>query len=221
MRWRKIKYFLELYWIRIILFTLAFMVLVGMVVTITNGIQAWNESESYLRQSQLAIIPLQMFTWGILGLIQGIVYTYMMYWMFYKRGGQSFTQTNKKSIAGEKLGITWQDVIGMDEAKQEALEVVKLITDRAEVQRIGGKILRGILMLGPPGCGKTYLAKAIATEAKLPFISMSGSEFVEMFVGVGAGRIRSLFKKACRLAGLVIGGLEFFFVAEFQAALNP
>ena len=209
MRWRKIKYFLELYWIRIILFTLAFMVLVGMVVTITNGIQAWNESESYLRQSQLAIIPLQMFTWGILGLIQGIVYTYMMYWMFYKRGGQSFTQTNKKSIAGEKLGITWQDVIGMDEAKQEALEVVKLITDRAEVQRIGGKILRGILMLGPPGCGKTYLAKAIATEAKLPFISMSGSEFVEMFVGVGAGRIRSLFKKACRLAGLSGGCIIF------------
>src|SRR3989338_8262633 len=209
MRWRKIKYFLELYWIRIILFTLAFMVLVGMVVTITNGIQAWNESESYLRQSQLAIIPLQMFTWGILGLIQGIVYTYMMYWMFYKRGGQSFTQTNKKSIAGEKLGITWQDVIGMDEAKQEALEVVKLITDRAEVQRIGGKILRGILMLGPPGCGKTYLAKAIATEAKLPFISMSGSEFVEMFVGVGAGRIRSLFKKAGRLAGLSGGCIIF------------
>ncbi|MDP2941875.1 MAG: AAA family ATPase [Candidatus Omnitrophota bacterium] len=209
MRWRKFKYFLELYWIRILILTLAFMVLVGMIVTIFNGIQAWNQSESYLRQSQLAIIPLQMFTWGILGLIQGIVYTYMMYWMFYKRGGQSFTQTNKKSIAGEKLGITWNDVIGMDEAKQEALEVVKLITDRAEVQRIGGKILRGILMLGPPGCGKTYLAKAIATESKLPFISMSGSEFVEMFVGVGAGRIRSLFKKAGRLAGLTGGCIIF------------
>ena len=108
------------------------------------------------------------------------------------------------------MGITWNDVIGMDEAKQEALEVVKLIKDRAELQRIGGKILRGILMLGPPGCGKTYLAKAIATEAKLPFISMSGSEFVEMFVGVGAGRIRSLFKKARQLAELE-GRMYYFY----------
>jgi cell division protease FtsH len=97
----------------------------------------------------------------------------------------------------------------MDEAKQEALEVVNLIKDRAELQRIGGRILRGILMLGPPGCGKTYLAKAIATEAGLPFISMSGSEFVEMFVGVGAGRIRSLFKKARELAELKGGCIIF------------
>jgi cell division protease FtsH len=97
----------------------------------------------------------------------------------------------------------------MDEAKQEALEVVKLIKDRAELQRIGGRILRGILMLGPPGCGKTYLAKAIATEAKMPFISMSGSEFVEMFVGVGAGRIRSLFKQARRLAEFEGGCIIF------------
>jgi cell division protease FtsH len=209
MNWKKFKYFVELYWIRIILLGVVFGLLMGLVLLILNGLHAWNESESYLRQSQLALIPLQMFTWGILGVIQGLVYTYMMYWMFYKRGGQSFTQTSKKSISGEKIGITWNDVIGMDEAKEEALEVVKLITDRAELQRIGGKILKGILMLGPPGCGKTYLAKAIATEAKLPFISMSGSEFVEMFVGVGAGRIRSLFKKAGRLAGLTGGCIIF------------
>jgi cell division protease FtsH len=84
-----------------------------------------------------------------------------------------------------------------------------LIKDRAELQRIGGKILRGILLLGPPGCGKTYLAKAVATEAGLPFISMSGSEFVEMFVGVGAGRIRSLFKQARNLAELRGGCIIF------------
>jgi cell division protease FtsH len=144
-----------------------------------------------------------------MALIFGVVYTFMMYWLYFKKGAQSFSQTNKKSVAGEEIGITWNDVIGMDEAKQEALEVVKLIKDRAELQRIGGKILRGILMLGPPGCGKTYLAKAIATEAKLPFISMSGSEFVEMFVGVGAGRIRSLFKKAQQLAELSGGCLIF------------
>ena len=144
-----------------------------------------------------------------MALIFGVVYTFMWYWLMFKRGAQSFSQTSKKSIAGEELGITWNDVIGMDEAKQEALEVVKLIKDRAELQRIGGKILRGILLLGPPGCGKTYLAKAIATEAGLPFISMSGSEFVEMFVGVGAGRIRSLFKKADQLAELKGGCIIF------------
>jgi len=97
----------------------------------------------------------------------------------------------------------------MDEAKQEANEIVNLVKDRAELQRIGGKILRGLLMLGPPGCGKTYLAKAIATEAKLPFISMSGSEFVEMYVGVGAGRIRGLFKRARQLAELEGGCIIF------------
>ncbi|MEK6727522.1 MAG: AAA family ATPase [Candidatus Omnitrophota bacterium] len=182
---------------------------IALALIIINGIRAWNESESYLRQSQLATYPLQIFIYIIVGIIQGAVYTYMMYWMFYKKGGQSFTAVNKKSMAGGQIGIKWDDVIGMDEAKQEALEVVKLIKDRAELQRIGGKILRGILMLGPPGCGKTYLAKAIATEANLPFISMSGSEFVEMFVGVGAGRIRSLFKKARNLAELEGGCIIF------------
>jgi cell division protease FtsH len=209
MNWKAIKFYWKLYWLRIIFMTGGAALTIGLIIVIINGIRAWNESESYLRQSQLATYPLQIFIWIIVGLIQGAVYTYMMYWMFYKRGGQTFTQTSKKSIAGEDIGITWGDVIGMDEAKQEALEVVKLIKDRAELQRIGGKILRGILMLGPPGCGKTYLAKAIATEAGMPFISMSGSEFVEMFVGVGAGRIRSLFRKARQLAELKGGCIIF------------
>ena len=111
-----------------------------------------------------------------------------------------FTQMRKSAVPGQEMAITWADVIGMEEAKQEAMEAVKLMKDRAQIQRIGGKILRGILMLGPPGCGKTYLAKGIATEAKLPFISMSGSEFVEMFVGVGASRIRKIFKQARQFA---------------------
>jgi cell division protease FtsH len=155
------------------------------------------------------MIPLQLYLQIIMALIFGVVYTMMWYWLFMKRGAQSFSQPRKKSVAGKEVGVTWDDVIGMDEAKQEALEVVKLIKDRAELQRIGGKILRGILMLGPPGCGKTYLAKAIATEASLPFISMSGSEFVEMFVGVGAGRIRSLFKQARQLAEFEGGCIIF------------
>lgn len=165
MNWKKLKFYWKLYWIRMILVLVSTVIFILLNIVIISGLRAWKESESYLRQSQLATAPLQMFIWSVMGIIQGMVYVFMMYWMFYKRGATSFTQTAKKSIAGSDIGITWNDVIGMDEAKQEVLEVVKLIKDRAELQRIGGKILRGILMLGPPGCGKTYLAKAVATES--------------------------------------------------------
>jgi cell division protease FtsH len=131
-------------------------------------------------------------------------------WIWVMRGGHmKMTQINKKSVAGKDINIRWDDVIGMEEAKEEASEVVRLITDRAHLKRIGGKILRGILVIGPPGCGKTYLAKAIATESKLPFLSMSGSEFIEMFVGVGASRIRKLFKQARHLAYIEGGCIVF------------
>ena len=209
MNWRKIKFYLNLHWIKLILSVIILATLITTIVIISSGLRAWKESESYLRQTQLAAMPLQMFMWMVMGLIQGVITTWLFYWLIYKKGASTFSQTTKKSIAGEKIGITWNDVIGMDEAKQEALEVVNLIMDRAALHKIGGKILKGLLMLGPPGCGKTYLAKAIATEAKLPFISMSGSEFVEMFVGVGAGRIRSLFKRARHLAELDGGCLIF------------
>ncbi len=205
----KIKFFIKLYWIRILLITILSLLGISLTIVIINGIRAWNEAESYLRQSQLATYPLQILIWVTIGIIQGVVFVFMYYWVFFKRGFSAFTQAQKKSMAGQEIGITWGDVIGMEEAKQEALEVVKLITDRAQLQRIGGKILKGIILLGPPGCGKTYLAKAIATEAELPFISMSGSEFIEMFVGVGAGRIRSLFKHARQLAELEGGCIIF------------
>lgn len=206
---KKLKLYWKLHWIKLLLITGLTLFSISLVIFIIIGLRAWNEAESYLRQSQLAMVPLQLYLSLVTALTFGIIYTYLMYWLYFKKGAQSFTQTRKKSISGEEIGITWNDVIGMDEAKQEALEVVELMKDRAELQRIGGKILRGILMLGPPGCGKTYLAKAIATEAGLPFISMSGSEFVEMFVGVGAGRIRSLFKQARQLAEFEGGCIIF------------
>ncbi|MDD4907842.1 MAG: AAA family ATPase [Candidatus Omnitrophica bacterium] len=206
---KKFVFYLKLYWIRAVVLTGIVALAISLILFIVKGIRAWNEAESFLRQSQLAMLPLQLYMQLVMAIVFGIVYTYLWYWLMFKRGAQSFTQAAKKSIEGKALGITWKDVIGMDEAKQEALEVVKLIKDHQEVQRIGGKILKGILMLGPPGCGKTYLAKAIATEATLPFISMSGSEFEEMFVGVGAGRIRSLFKNAQQLAELEGGCIIF------------
>ncbi|MBP7215789.1 MAG: AAA family ATPase [Candidatus Omnitrophica bacterium] len=219
MNWKKtkfqIKLYVKLYWIRIIIITVVSGLFISLIFFIAAGLKAWNEAESYLRQSQLAMIPLQLYLQIIMALVFGFVYTFLMYWLYFKRGAQSFSQTQKKSVAGAKIGITWNDVIGMDEAKQEAFEVVNLIKDRAEVQRMGGQILRGLLMVGPPGCGKTYLAKAIATESGFPFISMSGSEFVEMFVGVGAGRIRSLFKQA-RMQAEFQGGC-IIFIDEIDA----
>jgi len=209
MNWKKFRFYAKLHWLKALLIIILAALAISLIIFIAVGIKAWNESESYLRQSQLAMIPLQLYLQIIMALIFGLVYTYLWYWLMFKRGAQSFSQTSKKSVSGGDIGITWRDVIGMDEAKQEALEIVKLITDRASLQRIGGKILKGILMLGPPGCGKTYLAKAIATEANLPFISMSGSEFIEMFVGVGAGRVRSLFKRAQQLAELEGGCIIF------------
>ena len=148
--------------------------------------------ESYYRNITLATMPLQM----LMVAMNAIIFVYM--YMTVMRDG--FAKMDTKLIKGTDVNVRFSDVVGIDEAKEEAWEVVQLIKDHARVTRIGGKILRGILMVGPPGCGKTYLAKAIATEAGLPFLSMSASEFVEIFVGVGASRVRKLFKKARSLA---------------------
>lgn len=164
-----------------------------------NAIVAWTTSESYFKKSALAQYGLFFYIFLVLQLISLPLSGALWIWLM--RGGHmKFTQIHKKAVQGEDIRIYWKDVIGMEEAKQEAIEVMRLITDRAHLQRIGGKILRGILMIGPPGCGKTYLAKAIATESNLPFLAMSGSEFIEMFVGVGSSRIRKLFKQAQHLA---------------------
>jgi cell division protease FtsH len=148
--------------------------------------------ESFYRKMTLATMPVQFIMAGI----HAGIFVFM--YLTFMRGG--FAKLDKAPIKGRDVSITWDDVIGMHDAKQEAWEVVQLIKDRANVQKMGGSVVKGLLMLGPPGCGKTYLAKAIATEADMPFISMSGSEFVEVFVGVGASRVRKLFKKARDLA---------------------
>jgi cell division protease FtsH len=92
--------------------------------------------------------------------------------------------------------VTFKDVAGVEEAKEESREIIEFLKNPKKFQKLGGRIPRGVLLVGQPGCGKTLLAKAIAGEADVPFFSISGSDFVEMFVGVGASRVRDLFKQA-------------------------
>ncbi|RMF93350.1 MAG: ATP-dependent metallopeptidase FtsH/Yme1/Tma family protein [Nitrospinota bacterium] len=128
---------------------------------------------------------------------------------------------NKAKVYMEKqTGVTFDDVAGIDEAKEELMEVVTFLRSPERYRRLGGKIPKGVLLVGPPGTGKTLLAKAVAGEAEVPFFSMSGSDFVEMFVGVGAARVRDLFAQAQKKAPCII------FIDELDAlgkarGLNP
>ncbi len=108
----------------------------------------------------------------------------------------SFGKSRHRISSKDMVDVTFKDVAGVDEAKEEVTEIIEFLKDPRRFQRLGGRIPRGVLLVGPPGCGKTLLAKAIAGEADVPFFSISGSDFVEMFVGVGASRVRDLFKQA-------------------------
>jgi len=120
------------------------------------------------------------------------------------RGAMSFGKSKAKLLGEDNVKITFDDVAGIDEAKQELSEVVDFLRDPRKFQRLGGKIPKGVLTVGPPGTGKTLLAKAIAGEAKVPFFTISGSDFVEMFVGVGASRVRDMFDQAKKQAPCII-----------------
>ncbi|MEK6703700.1 MAG: AAA family ATPase, partial [Planctomycetota bacterium] len=108
----------------------------------------------------------------------------------------SFGKSKHRMLSKEMTGITFVDVAGIDEAKEEVGEIIEFLKNPKKFTKIGGRIPRGVLLIGEPGCGKTLLAKAISGEADVPFFSISGSDFVEMFVGVGASRVRDLFKQA-------------------------
>ncbi|WP_295663585.1 ATP-dependent zinc metalloprotease FtsH [uncultured Haemophilus sp.] len=132
-------------------------------------------------------------------------------WIFFMRqmqggGGKamSFGKSRAKMLSQDQIKVTFADVAGCDEAKEEVGEVVDFLREPKKFQNLGGKIPKGILMVGPPGTGKTLLAKAIAGEAKVPFFTISGSDFVEMFVGVGASRVRDMFEQAKKNAPCLI-----------------
>ncbi len=132
-------------------------------------------------------------------------------WIFFMRqmqtgGGRamSFGRSKAKMLNGQNINVTFKDVAGVDEAKEELSEVIDFLKDPKKFTKLGGRIPKGVLLVGPPGTGKTLLAKAIAGEAGVPFFSISGSDFVEMFVGVGASRVRDLFLQAKKHAPCII-----------------
>jgi len=144
-------------------------------------------------------------------------------WFFAYRGSQqgnkiwSFGRSKAKVITElEATKVTFNDVAGVDEAKEELKEVIEFLKDPKRFQTLGGKIPKGVLLIGPPGTGKTLLAKAVAGEAKVPFFSISGSDFVEMFVGVGASRVRDLFEQG-RKAAKISGKGCIIFIDEIDA----
>jgi len=143
-------------------------------------------------------------------------------WFFVYRGSQgggkilSFGKSRAKQISGDKLKITFDNVAGVDEAKEELKEIIEFLRDPKRFQKLGGKIPKGVLLMGPPGTGKTLLAKAVSGEAGVPFFSISGSDFVEMFVGIGASRVRDLFEQAKRSSKMIGKGC-IIFIDEIDA----
>lgn len=145
-----------------------------------------------------------LFSWGPIILLVGV-------WIFFMRqtqmGGNkalSFGKSKAKLLTEDRKKVTFADVAGIEEAKDEVQEIIEFLKDPPKFQKLGGRIPKGVLIVGPPGTGKTLLAKAIAGEANVPFFSISGSDFVEMFVGVGASRVRDLFEQGKKNAPCII-----------------
>jgi cell division protease FtsH len=181
------------------------------------------EMLSLMRQNlkSFEIKPARTFWITLLFNLGPILLLIFFWWMMAARGEQlgsrimSFGKVKSK-IQSKNEKATFDDVAGVDEAKEELKEVIEFLKDPKKFQKLGGKIPKGVLLVGPPGCGKTLIARAVAGEANVPFFSISGSNFVEMFVGVGASRVRDLFDQG-RKAGVVSGKGAIIFIDEIDA----
>src|SRR5262245_59638771 len=142
--------------------------------------------------------------WIVFGLVAIFIVYFMLRRLIGAGSPMAFGRSRGRLYAQEDLGVTFNDVAGIDEAVEEVREVVDFLRSPDKYQRLGGRIPKGVLLVGPPGTGKTLLAKAIAGEAGVPFFSLSGSDFVEMFVGVGAARVRDMFQQAEAKAPCII-----------------
>jgi len=143
-------------------------------------------------------------TWGPFILFLGLWFFLMRQMQIGGNRALSFGKSRARLLTEDKKKVTFADVAGVDEAKQDVVEIIEFLKDPQKFQKLGGRIPKGVLVVGPPGTGKTLLAKAIAGEAGVPFFSISGSDFVEMFVGVGASRVRDLFEQGKKHAPCII-----------------
>jgi cell division protease FtsH len=176
-------------------------------------------TQEELSNVEIEVIPPSAWSdWGTLAItiLPLLIFGGLLFFMVRQAQGSnsqalSFGKSKARMFSGDKPTVTFEDVAGADEAKQELAEVVEFLREPEKFISIGARIPKGVLMVGPPGCGKTLLAKAVSGEAGVPFFSISGSEFVEMFVGVGASRVRDLFDQAKRNSPCII------FVDEIDA----
>lgn len=216
MNFSQLKKFIRLNWVSLVV--LGSLITTILLIIIVGAISFYHfiTLESYLKKSMLANMLPYIFLWLVVGSLTGLIHT--LVWIYFVFGG-GFAKLSYKRVKETETNIRWADVIGMQAIKKEIWEVINLLKDRANLKQVGGKVIKGILMIGPPGCGKTYLAKAIATETGLPFLPSVGSEFVGIFVGQGSIAIKNLFKKA-RVLAEIHGGC-IVFIDEIDSIARP
>jgi len=209
--------FIRVYWKGILLYALGAALVSFLIIFMYYGGTSFFGMEGFYRKNMMAQMGIYMLVFLFVGIVQAFFSAYI--YMYFMMGGGMSKMLSKDSAETAKADIKWDDVIGMENAKRDAWEIVQFIKDASKVKAMGGTMIKGVLMVGPPGCGKTYLAKAMASECKLPFLSAVGSEFVGMIVGLGAARIKSLFKKARQLAAIEGGCI--IFIDEIDAFATP
>jgi len=213
---RKLVIWFKLHWLKVLLITVGLCFLIGFGIYITYAVKAFNSLEAFSKRQAAGMQAMSMPVFFLNTFLFVGMYG-LMTWYFMT--GRAMGNLNKKPIKPNETNVLWSDIIGMDKAKSDAMEVVRLIKDQALQKSIGGGIIKGTLLLGPPGCGKTYMAKAMAAECGLPMIPAVGSEFVAMFMGQGAARMKSLFKQA-RQQAKIYGGC-IIFIDEIDAFAQP
>jgi len=208
--------FFKLYWMKILLISTLVLFVMMIAFLLSAGFTNFISMEPFSRRQLMAMMGMYL----VMGIVQAFVFVaFLQGANYFMMSGGLFGRIGREKASLAKTDVKWDDVIGMESAKKEAWELVQLLKDSTLIESIGGKVIKGTLMIGPPGCGKTYLAKAIAAECGLPMLSVSGSDFVGIFVGQGAAQMKAMFKQARNQAALYGGCL--IFIDEIDAFARP